>query len=271
MAARPPALSVTSRVGVGDVGQRLIESAVRRFSPATRLLTLDTVQWTAPGNHPRCLGPVLSGQDLAAMASVYLAPAKAAGGGATALLTGYLRSFDQVISLVGSIELNHPRIIVVDPVLGEDGALFVPEETANAVRDFLAPLAHFLLPNRTEAAFLCGYPPHEVDRTEPRELLGQLHLKFPNARGIAITGCRTPDGMGIHAFEGDKVVHLSHNALERDMHGAGDLFAGIVFAELLEGRHFLKILGRAAGLVAASMQRVEDGNAAGLSDAFFGV
>ena len=49
--------------------------------------------------------------------------------------------------------------MLVDPVLGDAGRLYVAQETAEAIRDRLIPLADIATPNLFELGWLTGARP----------------------------------------------------------------------------------------------------------------
>ena len=77
-----------------------------------------------------------------------------------AVLTGYFGNAGQpraVARLVRSLrERNADLLYVCDPVIGDLGGLYVPQDTAEAIRDELLPLANVATPNRYELAWLAG-------------------------------------------------------------------------------------------------------------------
>jgi pyridoxine kinase len=85
-----------------------------------------------------------------------LAGADAAGGLAAidAVITGYFANPAQVHSAAELIARLHPTHVLVDPVLGDNARLYVPEDIAIAIRDLLLPLASIATPNAFELAWL---------------------------------------------------------------------------------------------------------------------
>lgn len=225
------ALSLSSRVSNGWVGNTLVEEAVRGLAPGLRLQTIDTVQWTGPGNHPRRTGPVLSAENLREMLAAMLEP----GGdsfGIGHVLTGYLRTADQVRAVAEAIARHRGQLhrVIVDPVMGDNGRLYIAGETARAIGGELAPLADYLLPNQTEAAFLCGLP----DGADAEAAGKKLLEKYPNLKGVAVTSSpkRTdPTQIGSHILLRGGGGHWTGGRLHDGLfHGTGDFFAGAVLA-----------------------------------------
>ena len=83
-------------------------------------------------------------------------------GSVDAILTGYLGAPAQTGALARLIDaLRDQRddvMVLVDPVIGDEGGLYLPEETASAVRDMLIPRADIATPNRFELGWLTGRP-----------------------------------------------------------------------------------------------------------------
>uniref|UniRef100_A0A0V0G662 Pyridoxal kinase n=1 Tax=Triatoma dimidiata TaxID=72491 RepID=A0A0V0G662_TRIDM len=78
----------------------------------------------------------------------------------THILTGYVGS-PSFLTKVGEVvklvrKLNPNLVYVCDPVLGDNGKLYVPESLVPIYRDNIVPLADVLTPNQFELELLCG-------------------------------------------------------------------------------------------------------------------
>jgi pyridoxine kinase len=77
-----------------------------------------------------------------------------------AVMTGYFSNAAQVIAVAKQIEplakQNQALHVLVDPVIGDHGKLYVAEDVAEAIRDHLLPLATITTPNRFELSWLSG-------------------------------------------------------------------------------------------------------------------
>lgn len=75
-----------------------------------------------------------------------------------AVLTGYFASPEQVREVADFLrrQRNTSPLVMVDPVIGDGSALYVPPEVAAAVSGELLPLAHITTPNRFELEWLTG-------------------------------------------------------------------------------------------------------------------
>lgn len=231
---RAGVLSLSSRVGNGWVGNTLVEEAARTLAPGIPLHTIDTVQWTAPGNHPRRAGPVLDPGTMAEMLDALLEPGPHSFP-ITHLLTGYLRTASQVEVAAQAIAHHRSRLglVLVDPVLGDHGRLYVAEKTARAVGRLLVPRADHLLPNITEAAYLAGSGSGGDAEETGRKLL----KLFPNLKGVGITSAERAQDTGLigtciltRSGGGIEIRWTEGQRHEGLFHGTGDFFAGAVMA-----------------------------------------
>ncbi len=73
------------------------------------------------------------------------------------LLTGYMAATHLVQALPPLIKqmraANPSLVFVCDPVLGDNGALYVPQEFVPLYRSDIIPLATIITPNQTEAEY----------------------------------------------------------------------------------------------------------------------
>ncbi|XP_078446111.1 pfkB-like carbohydrate kinase family protein isoform X1 [Wolffia australiana] len=79
----------------------------------------------------------------------------------THLLTGYIGSvsfLDMILKVVEKLRSVNPNLIYVcDPVMGDEGKLYVPPELVSVYREKVVPVASMLTPNQFEAEQLTGY------------------------------------------------------------------------------------------------------------------
>ena len=129
-------------------------------------------------------------------------------------------------------------LVVVDPVLGDNGALYgcFSDEFVSAMRALCAD-AQLITPNRTEAALLAGCA---MDAGE-EELLAKLTV--PN---VIITSVRRGDEIGYAARLDGEYMELFRPCLPQTLHGTGDVFVSALCGELMSGRTMPDALLRAA-------------------------
>ncbi|KAL6325981.1 hypothetical protein AAG906_038473 [Vitis piasezkii] len=79
----------------------------------------------------------------------------------THLLTGYIGSvsfLNAVLEVVHKLRSVNPKLTYVcDPVMGDDGKLYVPTELVAIYREKVVPVASMLTPNQFEAELLTGF------------------------------------------------------------------------------------------------------------------
>ncbi|KAJ8761323.1 hypothetical protein K2173_001379 [Erythroxylum novogranatense] len=100
----------------------------------------------------------------------------------THLLTGYIGSesfLSNVLEVVRKLRSINPKLIYVcDPVLGDEGKLYVPPELVSVYREKVVPVASMLTPNQFEAEQLTGL--RIVSEKDGREACSILHDAGPS-------------------------------------------------------------------------------------------
>lgn len=151
-----------------------------------------------------------------------------------AVLSGYAGTADAahtIASHVSAAKTANPALIYLcDPVLGDNGALYVGKAVATAIRDELAPLADILTPNRFELGWLTG---REITDTAAA-IAAARSLDAP----CIIVTSAPPAAKGEMAtllVTADAALRLRTPRLENPPHGTGDLMAALFLAHRLDG------------------------------------
>ena len=145
-------LAISSQVIYGPVGLNCIVPALQ--SQGHEVLALPTILLSNHPGHGKPEGHATTASEMAAM----LAALQNLGAfkNLDAIITGYFASAEQVDIIASLIaELDCP-IILVDPVLGDHGKLYISEETALAIGKKLLPLSTIITPNAFELSCLSG-------------------------------------------------------------------------------------------------------------------
>jgi len=157
-----------------------------------------------------------------------------------AIMTGYFATPDAAVAAaqaIRRIKAANPRILVlVDPVLGDAGRLYVLPETAEAMRRELIPQAEVATPNLFELQWLAGSSAPDIDATaQAAERLGPA--------AVAVTSVAETDTT-VTTLLVTKRDRIEREAPRRAgiPNGAGDLFAGLLLGHLLNGRADLSAL-----------------------------
>lgn len=209
------------------------------FEPVGNSAAVPALQWAGHevlavptiilSHHPGYGSPVVLGVPAADLAA-FLASLEDLGvlDGCAAVMTGYFAAAEQihrVARLIRAMKAKTPGLyVMVDPIIGDGGELYVPLAVAEALRDDLLPLASVTTPNRFELEWLTGRPASTIGEAiaAARHLaVGEVvATSIPAGPGRLATLVVT--GGGVHE-------HLTRqrNAIP---HGTGDLLAGLYLA-----------------------------------------
>lgn len=237
-------LVISSQVARGTVGARAAGFAIERLGVPAWLVPTIWLPWhPGQGMATRIVPPIeafASGlEDIAGSARA---------GEIGTVMTGYFadaRQVEAVARLVERLRATNPALrLVVDPVIGDGGALYVAQAVAEAVRDRLLPLADVTTPNGFEAAWLSGLP---IGSTNEAILAARA---LP-AKAVVMT---TAPAMMVRALAtllvtSESATQIEHPLIERAPRGTGDLLAGLLTARLARGEALEPALERAVASV----------------------
>lgn len=178
-----------------------------------------------------------------------------------AVISGYLGEPHQaaaIARLVASVRTRNPEALYVcDPVIGDLGGLYVPMETAEAIRDRLVPLASMATPNRHELAWLSGAP-----LADNAALIDAALALGPKRVLVSSAFAMTRGNTGNLFLSGRHALLAEHRIVENAPHGLGDLLGAVFLARLLAGQSDDKALQTATAsvfdLLARSVRRGSD-------------
>ena len=223
-------LAISSHVVRGQVGLAATEPALQWLGH--EVWALPTVLLASRPGLGRMIRHELPASDLAGM----LAALESDGcwPSLDAVLTGYFVTADGAAAAaqaIGRIKAANPRVLVlVDPILGDGGKLYVAQATAEAIRDMLLPLAAIATPNLFELAWLTGTVPENLnDAAQAAQRLGPPLVVVTSA-GESETGIAT-----LLVTGGERIEREAPKRADI-ANGAGDLLAGLLLGHLLNGR-----------------------------------
>lgn len=151
-----------------------------------------------------------------------------------AILTGYFGSAEQVRSVAKLIremkDRNPDLLYLCDPVMGDKGGLYVPVETAQAIRDELVPLAAVATPNRYELAWMSG-----AELETNTDIMDAALALGPAKMLVTSSVPMMSGGIGNLFLSGSHALLAEHRAIENVPNGLGDLLASLFLARLLQG------------------------------------
>jgi pyridoxine kinase len=155
-----------------------------------------------------------------------------------AVLTGYFpspRSVAAAAAAVRSLKDAAPAIpVLVDPILGDAGRLYVAEATAAAIRDELLPLATIATPNLFELAWLSGRLSGDATGG-PADAVSAARRLGPQAV-VVTSAVQAERSISTLLVTADRAVERLSPRHDGIPNGAGDLFVGLLLGHSLNGR-----------------------------------
>lgn len=178
--------------------------------------------------------------------------------GFDAIYTGFLGSSEQVLSIRAFIQAQRARanpLVLVDPVLGDDGSLYGPmkEADVDSMR-ILSCDADVITPNVTEAALLLGEPYQEhMDEQTARSWARKLSL-LTQAK-VAITSVNLTSGKAIACSDEKTEFLVPYQHMHASYPGCGDLFASLLLGFLLNKESFRTAVMASATYTSLAIER----------------
>ena len=216
-------LSISSQVVWGPVGNSAAVPALQ--ARGHEVLPLPTITLSNHPGHGAPKGFRTQAEDMAQM----LAALENLGSlkQLDAVLTGYFASVDQVEDVAKLIRRIDCPYVLVDPVMGDHGRLYVPEPVAEAIRTHLLPLASCITPNGFELGWLSGRDvSDEAGAIAAARALGRaevLATSIPAQANQLATMLVTQHG----------VDSIATPKLAGVPHGTGDFLSGLYLAARL--------------------------------------
>ena len=228
-------ISIQSQVVHGHVG-----NSAAAYAMQAEGVNVAAVPTTLLSNHPRY--PTLRGRVLDAELVADLlrgVEERDLVDEAAVLVTGYVGSPDNAVVVADFVERalsrNAKLVYLCDPVIGDDGRVYVADGILEVLRHRLLPSAHLVMPNQFELELLSGAKIADTDalRTAAAALAGHRRID------VVATGCTlldTPAGQVETILCADG--QLSRFATPRvpiSPYGTGDLLTGLIAAHLAKG------------------------------------
>ena len=177
----------------------------------------------------------------------------------SAVLSGYLGTAENGHAVARAVERVRQAapntLFVCDPVMGDDPkGLFVRPDIPDVFRQTLAPVAEILTPNRFELEMLTGMP----CGNQAEVLTAAQSLLAGQTQWVVVTGLGfEPGTIENVAVSADRQWAVSHPQVDAPAFGAGDTFAAIFLARMLEKRDVGRAMSLASASVASILQATE--------------
>ena len=252
-------LSIQSAVAYGHVGNAVAVPALQALGH--EVWRVDTVTFSNHPGYGRHTGAVHSSDAIAEI----IAGLDGIGvmGNCDAVLSGYLGHVDThgpVVDVVTDVKQANPdAIYILDPVIGDDGKIFVGPGIRRAIQRSMVPVADFVLPNLSELGWLT-----DTEITDKAGMLAAARMlldRGPSA--VVITGVQEADEIAVYGVAGDHhggggLWRAASARRERRFNGTGDLFAALFTGWFLETRDLAATLAATVAgldLVTAETER----------------
>eukprot|EP00397_Hematodinium_sp_SG-2012_P035041 GEMP01037642.1.p1 GENE.GEMP01037642.1~~GEMP01037642.1.p1 ORF type:complete len:501 (+),score=72.38 GEMP01037642.1:109-1503(+) len=251
-------LSVQSHVVHGYVGNKCAVFPLQLLG--FDVDSINTVQFCNHTGYPRFAGQVLDGQDIQKLADGLESNGLL---NYSHLLTGYIGSkgnLEAIADLVSRLrQKGNVLSYVCDPVLGDNGKLYVARELVSLYREKIVPLCTVLTPNQFEAECLTDVQIHDVpsaleacrilhDKGVETIVLTTLNLES-DERNIHMLLSTTKQAHG----SGKWLLGLPTVPSKSPFTGTGDLTSALLLAWISEHSHEVTL---ALEKTAATMQKV---------------
>ena len=256
----PRVLALSSRVARGRVGLSIAVPALEALG--CEVLALATIHLASRPGLGRAAGYTTPPDALVEMIDALEADGALAR--LDAVLTGYAPTRDHVLAMAHAVAraraCSPQARIVCDPVLGDQGRVYLEAEAAEAMRADLAPLADVITPNAFEIAWLDGAadrpasakgdaPTAKSDAPTLADL--EAMARRHPARAVVVTSAPAMlrGHMGALLVAPGAVLMAEARAAPVAPNGTGDLFGAVLTAHLARELSLERALERSVAAV----------------------
>ena len=216
-------LAISSQVVFGPVGLNCIVPALQ--SGGHEVLAIPTILLSNHPGHGKAEGRATAPSDLTAMITAL--EKLGAFKNLDAVITGYFASVEQIEIVAALIKRLKCKTVLIDPVLGDHGKLYVSQSIAEAIRDLLVPLATIIMPNAFELSWLTGLP------TQTPEQAVHAAQSLNIAEVIATSIVKSDHELLTLKIIGGHVEVVTSPMEAKVPNGTGDFLSGLYLAGLL--------------------------------------
>ncbi|MDA9549607.1 pyridoxal kinase [Bradyrhizobium sp. CCBAU 45321] len=254
-------ISIQSQVVHGHVGNSAAAYALQAEG-----VNVAAVPTTLLSNHPRY--PSLRGRVLETELVADLLKGVEERGlvdEAALLVTGYLGSPGNAAVIADFVERARTRngklVYLCDPVIGDDGRVYVADGILDVLRHRLLPAANLTTPNQFELELLSG-----AAIADAESLSAACAVLAGAGTDVVATGCTLADTAAgqvetILCTDG-RLSRFATPRLPIRPYGTGDLLTGLIAAHLAKGEAMELAVGRAVDTVFAVLVRTQDAGSA---------
>jgi pyridoxine kinase len=216
-------LAISSQVVYGPVGLSCIVPALQ--SGGHEVLAIPTILLSNHPGHGKTEGRATAAAEMSAMIAAL--EKLDAFENLDAIITGYFASAEQIEIVAALIARLRCKIILIDPVLGDHGKLYVAHAVAESIRDGLVPLATIVTPNAFELSWLTGLPTDNAEQAvQAARSLGIIEV-------IATSVVSSAHELSTLRIAADRIETISSPIEAKVPNGTGDLLSGLYLSRIL--------------------------------------
>ncbi|KAF3430144.1 hypothetical protein E2986_02491 [Frieseomelitta varia] len=150
----------------------------------------------------------------------------------THLITGYVGSasfLKKITEVIRTLKQKNPSLIYVcDPVMGDNGKMYVPEALKEIYRKEIVPLADIVVPNQFELELLSNTKINTM--SELQNALKELHKIGPQTVAVSSTEMNDKLTAIVSTSKDNKLIKIDIPKIPANFTGSGDLFAALFLA-----------------------------------------
>lgn len=167
------------------------------------------------------------------------------------IYSGFLGSEEQINIVIDLIEKHKEALIVVDPVMGDNGEKYktYTEEMCDKIKELVSH-ADVVTPNLTECCILTDRSYNDVANTENLlDIAKEISELGPEK--VVITGIVKDDKVITFAYDrkNNENFLVSSTYNKKTYSGTGDIFTSIVCGMLVNGSNFKKSVEKACNFI----------------------
>lgn len=261
-------LSIQSWVASGHVGNAAAIFPLQRLG--AEVLAVHTVQFSNHPGHGAFTGKPLPAEDIAAL--VHGLAAHGALAGCDAVLTGYLGDATlgaTVLDAVARVRAENPASLwCCDPVMGDDGRVYVRAGIPEFFADEALPRADILTPNQFELGLLSGMATSTAAEAAHAASALRARLRPGGPRIVLVTSLRTAEtpanALDMHLCCDDGSFRIRAIMLPGKFSGAGDTLAALFLFHILANGDPAAAAERAASSMAGLLRQTSQAGSAEL-------
>ncbi|KAK0174523.1 hypothetical protein PV327_010283 [Microctonus hyperodae] len=148
------------------------------------------------------------------------------------LLTGYVGSpsfLDEIVKLIPILKEKNPKLcFLCDPVMGDDGKLYVPKELVEIYKNKVVPLADILTPNQFELELLTDCK--IITLNDAKVAIEKLHRQGPKTIVVSSIDIENKLTTIVSESSDKNMIKIDIPKIPITYTGSGDLFASLFLA-----------------------------------------